>query len=179
MKYWHQASTETPTKISKLSRIIMKLQNSSGLQNWKSYIDELVQERRSSIANTLKLRLSCTNPSTVLSLTWKSQYLERRSLYWDGAQRPYQLSVRSSAHTFDTHTYIPTHIHFILLLWCTSFNKINDMNEPAKHWPTFFYDCNEYYYSTCLSIWRGQSQIDGKCWNIVCTDLGVISWFGN
>ena len=32
----------------------------------KIYIDGLVQERRNSIANTLELRLSCTNPSIYL-----------------------------------------------------------------------------------------------------------------
>ena len=31
------------------------------------HIDELVQERRNSIANALELRLSCTNPSTYTS----------------------------------------------------------------------------------------------------------------
>ena len=30
---------------------------------WYAYVDGLMQERRNSIANTLKLRLSCTNPS--------------------------------------------------------------------------------------------------------------------
>ena len=32
---------------------------------WQHDIDELVQERRNSIANALELRLSCTNPSTL------------------------------------------------------------------------------------------------------------------
>ena len=35
---------------------------SDDLLTFWAYNDEFVQERRNSIANTLKLRLSCTNP---------------------------------------------------------------------------------------------------------------------
>ena len=42
-------------------------------EQWLSsqYVDGLVQERRNSIANTLELRLSCTNPS--MNPCWGSQ----------------------------------------------------------------------------------------------------------
>ena len=50
---------ELNTQVNTISR------NSSVLLGNKPlpYIDELVQERRNSIANALELRLSCTNPS--------------------------------------------------------------------------------------------------------------------
>ena len=35
------------------------------VQASKEHIDGLVQDRRNSIANTLELRLSCTNPSII------------------------------------------------------------------------------------------------------------------
>ena len=54
-------------------------------QTWHSldsYFDEFVQERRNSIANTLELRLSCTNPS-ICPLTqiglwtkWKKKFAD-------------------------------------------------------------------------------------------------------
>ena len=46
--------------------------NHATLTHWNQveHIDELVQERRNSIANTLELRLSCTNPSLYASVNW-------------------------------------------------------------------------------------------------------------
>ena len=43
-----------------LPRLIPAL---GSVENDISYTDGLMQERRNSIANTLELRLSCTNPS--------------------------------------------------------------------------------------------------------------------
>ena len=61
--YGQQHTFESDRRIKKKQSGFLWQKMSSNV-----YIDGLEQERRNSIANALELRLSCTNPSTSLSL---------------------------------------------------------------------------------------------------------------
>ena len=85
-------------------------------------INGLVQEKRNSIANTLELRLSCTDPSI-------SVY-PRHELNWNGPAWPFTLCVTSAMWSYQLQITWSEE-HFRLVLTHFSLDKVSDI---LTHW---------------------------------------------
>ena len=107
------------------------------IMNMKKHFDELVQERRNSIANTLEFRLSCTNPLIWWNIEcYFPMYGTNHMLWWGIGPLPYEIvffprllirNIFSKKYQFHVITTGKKHMENDTLLWINLLLQQNDI----------------------------------------------------